>query len=257
MQSLSVCIPRKDMLLSLKRYSYLALLPLSLAGLSLAAAHPAAAQTNLVANPSFESPIVAGGTYSNNSITSWTGTNNTAANQYGVQSKTVISKTTHQPLYTNNSIPDGNQYAYVNNMGSIYQNIAGTTLVPGQTYTLSAYLGIRSDQPNPTGDIDLETVGGTILAGGSGLTSAPGTFTKYTYTFTDPVNGAYNGQGLRVSLGIDGTVSNRQVDFDEVTLTDTSPAPEPAEVATLSLVALGLGGLLLQARKRKAAEMTA
>ncbi len=32
---------------------------------------------------------------------------------------------------------------------------------------------------------------------------------------------------------------------------EVSPAPEPAEVATLSMIGLGLGGLLLKARKRK------
>ena len=39
--------------------------------------------------------------------------------------------------------------------------------------------------------------------------------------------------------------------------TNSSPAPEPAQVATLSMIGLGLGGLLLCAHKRKAGEPTA
>ena len=37
---------------------------------------------------------------------------------------------------------------------------------------------------------------------------------------------------------------------------EISPAPEPGEVATLSMIMLGLGGLIFKARKRRAAELT-
>ncbi len=242
--------------MSLKCNARLALLPIGLAGLSLIAAHPAAAQTNLVSNPSFELPVlIKGAVQSNNVITNWTGSYTSNYNEFGVESKTIKSKTTSAPLYPT-GIPDGNQFAYVN-FQTIYQNIAATTLTPGHTYTLSAYLGIPSDiLVADTGSIDLTTAGGTFLAGASHLTSAPGTFTKYTYSFTD--TGQYVGQGLQVSLGADGAKNAmHSVDFDNVTLTDTSPAPEPAEVATLSLIGLGLGGLLLRARRRKASAATA
>ncbi len=206
--------------MSLKCNIRLALLPLGLAGLVLIAAHPAAAQTNLVQNAGFKSPALKGtpgfGTgYNNNNITNWTGTSSVGSS-FGVQSKVAY------PALYPGGIPGGNQFGYVNR-GDIFQNLA-TTLTPGHTYTLSAYLGVRSDATLPaTGHIELVTAGGTFLSGAaSGLTSAKGTFKKYSYTLAVTNSSTGVGSSLRVLLGNDRLTSGgQQVDFDNVSLTDT------------------------------------
>ena len=133
------------------------------------------AQNIPVQNFSFESPAV--GTnpgFTTNVIPGWTGGGGAG---YGVQSLAA-----GPPLFPN-GIPDGAQYAYVN-AGYIFQDL-GLPLTAGNTYTLTAYVGARTDNAGATGKIDLATFtsGSPIafLAQRGSATSPAGTFTSKAY----------------------------------------------------------------------------
>ncbi len=223
-------------------------LALRLAALALAALTPSAARSQSipVQNFSFESPTVpANPGFTIDVITGWSG-----SDYFGVQSLAA-----YPSLYPT-GIPDGAQYAYVNS-GFIYQDSA-TSLVAGTTYTLTAYVGRRPDDPGAAGSISLESFTGglpvAVLATSGSVTSPLSTFTKFTTTFT--ANSAQAGQDLGIVLT--NTVvpgqSYVQVDFDAVSLTQTPPAvPEASTTVSLGLLlALGLGGMVVAGRRRKA-----
>ena len=152
-------------------------------------------------------------------------------------------------------LPDGLQYAYINS-GFIYQD-TGTLLTVGMTYTLTAYIGKRTDDPDAAGSLSLESFTGglptAVLATTGSVTSPSGTFTKYTTTFT--ASSVQAGQDLGIVFTTTGTSGPaNQVNFDAVSLMQTS-APVPEASTTVSfglLLALGLGGLFVAGRRRKA-----
>jgi len=87
------------------------------------------------------------------------------------------------------------------------------------------------------------------LATSGSVTSPSGTFTKYTTSFT--ATGAQAGQDLEIAPA---NTASDQVNFDAVSLTQT-PAPMPEASTTVSLgllLALGMGGLVVAGRRRKA-----
>lgn len=200
-----------------------------------------AGTTNIpVTNFSFESPALNGAQYST-FITGWT-----PSNSAGVQSQSAF------PSLYPAGIPDGNQYAYLNGTGSIFQDV-GATLTAGNTYTLTAYLGVRTDEAGVLGSVNLETSGGTLLAGTGPVGSPAGTFTPYTVTFTSTAADPNLGQGLRILLSNN---TGAQVNFDFVRLTQSAPSPVPEASTTVSLgllLALGMGAMVIAAKKRRKA----
>jgi hypothetical protein len=216
---------------------------------ALGAASAAHAQSIPVQNFSFESPTVpANPGYTTNVITGWNGGGGAgfSTGDFGVQSLAA------GPALFPSGIPDGAQYAYIN-AGFIYQD-TGTVLTAGATYTLTAYVGKRTDKPNAAGSLSLDSfLGGlpaAVLATSGSVTSASGTFTKYTTTFT--ASSAQAGQDLGIVLSNTNS-PQQQVNFDDVSLTQTAaPVPEASTTVSLGLLlALGMGGLILSARKKK------
>ena len=65
------------------------------------------------------------------------------------------------------------------------------------------------------------------------------------------VQDAFGTPGTAPDLGVAELTALDGVGYNR---TDLSPSPEPAEAATLSLIGLGLGGLLLRARKRRSGQ---
>ena len=165
--------------------------------------------------------------------------------------------------------------------GSALSGGGGVTLSGGGTLRNANLSGTANttDTPNTNnfqngGFLTIGTNGG-FLDFGVGNTGAVFNFTgfsdlgndtlqvlNYTGNFTDGTNG---GDGLDQFLiggtplttaqlndiqfvnpnGLSGTYTPLQLADGEI-----SPAPEPGEVATLSMIGLGLGGLILRARKR-------
>ncbi len=87
--------------------------------------------------------------------------------------------------------------------------------------------------------------------GSAGFSDTTRTLGDYQFltALGDTVYGTFAGTG---DTNAGGITTTSYIDPFFFTASDASPAPEPAQVATLSMIGLGLAGLLLSARKRKA-----
>ncbi len=131
--------------------------------------------------------------------------------------------------YITGVAPEGRQVGFVND-GAISQTLP-ITLQAGKTYTLSGFVGRRSDDPITTGRLALVTSSGVVLAqADSAPDQALATFahhsTSFTATATDPNLGAT----LKIVLT---NTSNQQVNFDAITLTvGDTPVSAPSDIVT-------------------------
>jgi hypothetical protein len=185
-----------------------------------------------VLNPSFEQPQTP--LFTGNDITSWSG-GPVGTGQFGVQTFASLNSVL-------SGLPDGTQLGYIN-VGFIFQDVPAT-LTAGTTYTLSAFLARRTDNPGGTGIIELDTVGGTALATSGTIVPPLGSFQLSSVSFTAAAGNPNLGQQLRIVFRNANTTG--QLDLDQVSL--MSSVPEPA-----SLVVLGsglLGVLVSECRRR-------
>lgn len=138
--------------------------------------------------------------------------------------------------YITGVAPEGRQVAFIN-IGSISQTL-GVTLEAGKTYTLSGYVGRRSDDPITTGRLALVTTSGVVLAQvDSASDQAVATFAHYTTTFTAPANHPNLGAALKIVLA---NTSNQQVNFDAITLmVGEAPTSAPADIVAEATSASG------------------
>lgn len=216
-------------------------------GLSVAAAHSASAQT--INNFSFESPVVSG--YAYQAIDGWTAT---GGGTIGGASHGVGLSDSSGPFANNGIIPDGSQVAFLQTNGSadttLLQTITG--LVPGDQYVVSFYDNSRSYGANPVLNVSF---GGQAIADPQTIAPVGGlnpynsiTGTAFTAT-SDSADLIF-----AASLAAPGDASAL---IDGVTIQDIGPvAAVPEASTTLSfgfLLTLGLGGLALEARRRKTA----
>ncbi len=122
-----------------------------------------------ITNPSFEAnPVPGGAGYG--SINGWTAVGGSGLNSGG-------------PFADNGSRPDGNQVAFIQQTGSLSQELSG--LVAGSQYWLQAYVNARSVPPN---DLPLASVsfGGMSLLQNQPVPSVGGTnpYHKVNIPFT-------------------------------------------------------------------------
>lgn len=130
--------------------------------------------------------------------------------------------------------------------GTIYQTV-GATVQSGVIYTLLVDLGGNTRFPR-YGSADLLVNGHTYAATGSG--PVPG----YWSTFTTVYTGSDTDVGAAITIELSAAErSYGQPDpiafFDNVRLSSAYPTPEPASTG---IVAIGLMGLLVLARRRAA-----
>ncbi len=142
----------------------------------------------------------------------------------------------------NPSAIDGDVLAWVN-AGEIYQTVGEA--IAGTTYTLQVDVMQRTDWPM-TGVVQLE-IGSTVVATAVGVNAGPGTWSDWTATYTALAGD--NGQPLTILLGSSGG----QGDFDNVRLTESYAAPEPATWAMLLAGFGAIGALALRRGKITAA----
>jgi hypothetical protein len=182
-----------------------------------------------IINPSFETPVQCAGCYTYDSSTGWV---------------SVDSVSTWRPTvgaggeYT--SIPDGSQVAAIGEPGAgeISQDLAAT-LLANTTYTLTFWVGQRSDTPLSPYDVGL-LAGGATLGSNSDGDPSPGTFIEQTIVYNSGPSPAELGQTLEITVSGTG---QGQADFDLFSLdasptVSTSPTPEPSN---LWLIVGGLG----------------
>jgi hypothetical protein len=237
------------------------------------------ADTITVLNPSFEDQVFSTGTgttYPYGSITDWTATTASSdglngdvgdSGAFGVYNPTTVSYP--------GGVPNGVNVAFlqgVANSVSISQTLSAT-LQANDTYTLTAFEGLRDDTGVLAPGLGCNGSNITLEAGGTVLNSlrneitdtcpsTTGVFQEFTVTFNSAgVAPALLGQNLEIVLTANGSGSifePSEIDFDEVALSDTlvsgggggSTVPEP-----------GMGGLIVGAmvgmcaiyRRRRAA----
>ena len=231
---------------SLRKQASLKILSKALViGLTVAAAHSASAQT--VTNFSFESPVVA--SYAYEVIDGWTAT---GGGTIGGGSHGVGLSDSSGPFANNGTIPDGFQVSFLQTNGSadttLLQTITG--LIPGNQYVVSFFDNSRSYGANPILNVSF---GGQAIAGPQTIAPVGGlnpynsiTGTAFTATSTSA------DLLFAASLAAPGDASAL---IDGVTIQDIGPAavPEASSVISMGLLlALGLGGVAVVRRKRKA-----
>jgi hypothetical protein len=145
-------------------------------------------------------------------------------------------------------IPGGVNVAAVGNdaaAGEITQDL-GIAPQANTTYTLSVYVGQRTDTPPTAYSVDL-LVGSSVVASVSSPLPGDGAFVLVSTSYT---SGSSPGVGdLSIELASTGAP---QVDFDNVALDATSSPSGVPEPSTLTLFGTGLLGLGALNRRRKA-----
>jgi hypothetical protein len=248
------------------------------AAILVCAATSVQADTITVLNPSFEDQVFSTGTgtpYPYGTITDWTATtaspdgfngNVSDGGAFGVYNPTTVSYP--------GGVPDGVNVAFlqgVANSVSISQTLSAT-LQANDTYTLTAWEGLRDDTGVLAPGLGCNGSNITLEAGGTVLNSlrnettvtcpsSNGVFQEFTVTFNSAgVAPALLGDALEIVLTANGSGSifePAEIDFDKISLTDTSVSgsggsavPEP-----------GMGGVIVGAmagicaiyRRRRAA----
>ncbi len=161
--------------------------------------------------------ILSGGTLANANLSAASGSNDATGetpqgNNY--QSGGMLTLTSGTTSYLDFGL--GNTGAVFN-----FSSLAIAGSAPGTLLDILNYKGNFTDGTNGGDGIDQLFIGGALPTGALG-----------DIQFLNP-------------SGYNGTVSAAQLMDGEI-----SPAPEPGEWATLSMLGAGLGGLLLKARKR-------
>jgi hypothetical protein len=111
-----------------------------------------------------------------------------------------------------------------------------TNLQANDTYTVKAYVGLRADAY--TSGFGCSGFNISLLAGGNVLNTllissgnvscsavAYGTFSQLSFTYTSGSNPTGLGSPLQILLTVNGSgsdIERAEVDFDEITLTDTA-----------------------------------
>ncbi len=250
-----------------------ALFTLAALGLAAFAAHPASAQSTIsVINGDFSQPFASGIVTSQDyttgqQIKGWTDNSLTVGtpggSQYGVQ------KDQGNFNYVNpGADPDGgSQFLYVN-QGNVFQTISLGTYAPGTTFTLTGDVLNRADSLTDGGygggfgtisfySVNADGTLGSAVASASVTTPAAlGTYDMLSATYTPTVAPS------KIAIVLSGPSVTKQSDYDNIRLSSNnapiaSAAPEPSQIGMLALAALGLGALVVKARRRTTAAQTA
>ena len=140
------------------------------------------------------------------------------------------------------SIPDGDQVAYINN-GFLTQSLSDV-LTANTQYTLDVDIGWR-DHYSSSPDFIVELLAGNnVLAFDNSTLLNKGSWETSTLSYFASSSDAYLGQNLGIRLTKTGS---NQTNFDNVRI-DAASVPEPS---ILALMGLGIFGLGLSRRKMK------
>lgn len=166
-------------------------------------------------NPSFESPVVANGTFTN-SATGWaiatTGSVSSAAGVYYPTSGAFSTP-----------VPNGNQVLFIRGAANVSQTTAGTLGAAGHV-TVSFYAGWRLDQTfNPLSALALDATNGDLLGdttiSAAQFTDGRGTFQQFNFSFLLTNNTLDH----ELTIEFVGMSTQGQVDIDSVVIYEDLP----------------------------------
>lgn len=191
-----------------------------------------------ITNFSFEDPAIAPGSFTTGSINGWnqiSGSNSL----YGVVYFTTTS-------VINPTAIDGNQTAALREGSGILGQTLGINLTANTPYTLSIWIGARTDFPYAGYTFGFFTSAGTALVTETNaVTPVAGTWVNRILTFTALTGNPNLGQPLQIRFGETEPSTSSQTVFDKVTL---DVVPEPSAVV---LTIVGCGGLLALRRRSR------
>ena len=203
----------------------------ALALLGVAAVRPAAAQT--VQNGSFETPVVS--TY----VYAPTGAGFTFAPTIDFVAGDGIAA--DGSAFNNGTAPDGNQVAFVQDLGSFSQTITGFTV--GQRYDVSFLTAARLQTQNGANDFTVSVTDGLLGTFDPANDAVSGYQSVTTNVFT-----ATSSTEMLTFQGLDTLGGDRTSFVDNVQI---NPVPEASTTVSLSLLLmLGLGSMVIAARKK-------
>lgn len=211
-----------------------------------------------IVNPSFETPA---GPFSN---TCGTGCSFSIGSFTGW---TTLNGGEFQPgsLFFTSPIPDGTQIGYTNATRSLSQTLTGNSVLANSIYTLSVFVGNRTDGDSGSYTLSLDTIVGGVTTtlcnfsgNANGLPGTPGSVALGTFQ----LEGCSYTSGSTVPSGdlyLLFTANSGQLDVDSVSLivqSATATVPEPSSVLLLS-VGMLLAAVAFMARRRKELQLTA
>jgi hypothetical protein len=197
------------------------------------------AGTIAIVNPSFEDPENAGTL--NGIANGWTVSNGNAG--------------TWNPTGFTDPAPDGSQVLFVGYIGGSAEvsQILSDNLLANTNYTLTFYVGSRTDLAFSTYSVAIKA-DGNILASDSEGTPAPGGYVLRTISFNSGANPLGLGSALEIDInasGFDAQSNGAQAEFDKFSFTNDAPetnaTPEPVST---TLMGAGLAFLGLVRRKK-------
>jgi hypothetical protein len=197
-----------------------------------------------IANPSFEEitgtlnvPCGTGCAYNGGPIPGWS----------------VISGGSWQPGSYFTSVPDGKLIGFVNATRSLSQTLTGDSVLTNSVYTLSVFVGERSDGTSGMYTLSLDTILGGVtttlcsVSGDAATSIARGTFQLKSCSY--PSGSSVPSGDLFLNL----TANSGQLDVDNVSLT-VEPAtgvPEPSSILLLGTGMLFVFSTLIVRRKKE------
>jgi len=166
----------------------------------------------------------------------------------------VIGGGTFQPGgFFTSPVPDGSLIGFVNATGSLSQTLTGDSVLANSVYTLSVFVGDRTDGGSGNYTLSLDTIMGgvkTTLCSSTNNASliGSGMFQVEGCTYTSPSSVPSGNLFLQLSA------NSGQLDVDNVSLSvqsATSSVPEPSSILLLSVGMLFLVCTLMVRRKKE------
>ncbi len=235
---------------------------------------PSSAQVDVpITNHSFESPVIAPGTFDTSAAPPGWGVFGMGID-FGNRTIGVLNPG-GTSLYPG-PVPDGSNVGVaflLDNPGDQTQfagieagleQITGIALQGNTRYVLSVEVGNIDDDPNPPNNqfqfsgfpgyrIELTAGGATLITDDNSLLPAEGTFLPSTLVFTTGPNPPQVGQMLGIRLVNLNAAPGLEVNFDNVQLTaqvaSLVPALGAAETAFFALLVFGVGLLMVRRRR--------
>ncbi len=140
------------------------------------------------------------------------------------------------------SIPDGSQVAALSDglgSGGEIDQVLSATLAADTTYTLTWWVGARTDVPfDPAYSVSLKA-GSFFLASSTPIIPGAGAWQQQSITFTTTFASSGLGQQLSINVFVQPNAPG-QADFDQFSLTAAGPESETPEPVMFAPAALGL-----------------